>query len=399
MKTKLLLFIALFSSAVSFSQITFSNLTTTAITETSATVNVTLNSCSAGANIVLQVAQSTAYSPMLVTQSISGVSAPGTTTYTITGLTSGTTYFWRFYGNFITGSGCNSSTEYSANASFRTLPTLIVEYNFNNTYNDINGNFPFSSNAGTSFATGRDGTANGAINIANTGSTAAVNGLPIGNLVPSTVSFWAKFNTVASINYMYAFGQSSFYNSVYITSNAIAATGDGGVHSVSSTTVADTWNHYVFVYDGVNSIIYKDGILLGSLARSWQLASSPLLRLGASQNNGVIGFDGAIDDFKIYNNAISQAQVTNLFTNNSLTSQNFNQNNLEVSLYPNPANAVLNIEMTNEVKSIEIYNIQGQKVLESSQKQINVSDLASGMYMVKIQDAENSITTKKVIIK
>ena len=68
-------------------------------------------------------------------------------------------------------------------------------------------------------------------------------------------------------------------------------------------------------------------------------------------------------------------------------------------LYPNPVNDVLNIETTLEVKSIEIYNIQGQKVLSSNQKQINVSDLAAGMYMVRIQDADNNIATKKIVIK
>ena len=35
----------------------------------------------------------------------------------------------------------------------------------------------------------------------------------------------------------------------------------------------------------------------------------------------------------------------------------------------------------------------------SNQKQLNVSDLAAGMYMVRIQDADNNIATKKVIIK
>lgn len=51
--------------------------------------------------------------------------------------------------------------------------------------------------------------------------------------------------------------------------------------------------------------------------------------------------------------------------------------------------------MTNELKSIEIYNIQGQKVKAANQKQINIADLANGMYMIKIQDAENAIATKK----
>ena len=53
--------------------------------------------------------------------------------------------------------------------------------------------------------------------------------------------------------------------------------------------------------------------------------------------------------------------------------------------------------MTSDVKSIEIYNIQGQKVLSLNQKQINVSNLASGIYMIRIQDVDNAIATKKIV--
>ena len=53
--------------------------------------------------------------------------------------------------------------------------------------------------------------------------------------------------------------------------------------------------------------------------------------------------------------------------------------------------------MVNKVKSIEIYNIQGQKVKAANQKQINVSDLEAGMYMIKIQDTDNAVSTKKFV--
>ena len=68
-------------------------------------------------------------------------------------------------------------------------------------------------------------------------------------------------------------------------------------------------------------------------------------------------------------------------------------------LYPNPATNMLNIEMSNELKSIEIYNIQGQKVLQTNQKQINVSNLPAGMYVIKVQVEEDYIAIKKFIKK
>ena len=54
--------------------------------------------------------------------------------------------------------------------------------------------------------------------------------------------------------------------------------------------------------------------------------------------------------------------------------------------------------MENEVKSIEIYSLLGQKVLTSNSKNINVSNLSKGIYMVRIEDENNAVATQKLII-
>jgi hypothetical protein len=38
-------------------------------------------------------------------------------------------------------------------------------------------------------------------------------------------------------------------------------------------------------------------------------------------------------------------------------------------------------------------------VLQSTQKQINVSNLVKGVYMIRIQDVDGSVLNKKIIIK
>lgn len=70
------------------------------------------------------------------------------------------------------------------------------------------------------------------------------------------------------------------------------------------------------------------------------------------------------------------------------------------SLYPNPVSDVLNITSTSAVAKIAVYNITGQKVLESNGgSQVNVSQLASGVYLIKLSDENNNILTKKFIKK
>lgn len=59
-----------------------------------------------------------------------------------------------------------------------------------------------------------------------------------------------------------------------------------------------------------------------------------------------------------------------------------------VMVYPNPANDVLNINLGEEVSDVEIFNSLGQMVRRyeniSGEMQINVEDLKSGIYFVKI---------------
>ena len=127
------------------------------------------------------------------------------------------------------------------------------------------------------------------------------------------------------------------------------------------------------------------------------MINNNLFNLGIYPSNGSNYFNGYVDDLKIYPYALSQTEITNLHDNNSLSSQNFNQNNLEVSLYPNPASNILNIEMDTQIKNVEIFNLQGQKVLTSNNKQINIENLASGVYLVNITDVNFGKISKKLI--
>lgn len=85
--------------------------------------------------------------------------------------------------------------------------------------------------------------------------------------------------------------------------------------------------------------------------------------------------------------------ITNFSNGNKI------QVNSDIKVYPNPANDVLHIETALEIQSIEVYTLQGQKVLSSKQKEVNVSDLAAGIYMIHIQDIKNNVETKRIIIE
>ncbi|TVZ56146.1 putative secreted protein (Por secretion system target) [Lutibacter sp. Hel_I_33_5] len=71
-----------------------------------------------------------------------------------------------------------------------------------------------------------------------------------------------------------------------------------------------------------------------------------------------------------------------------------------VSIYPNPASNNLNIEVDNQqIKSVKIFNLLGKEVMQksinnSSLKNINISQLTKGMYVIQLKTADNSFTRK-----
>ena len=56
-----------------------------------------------------------------------------------------------------------------------------------------------------------------------------------------------------------------------------------------------------------------------------------------------------------------------------------------VEVFPNPVSDVLNIHSNLDVLNVEIYDISGAKLLESSDRQISISHLLSGNYFLKFQ--------------
>lgn len=69
-------------------------------------------------------------------------------------------------------------------------------------------------------------------------------------------------------------------------------------------------------------------------------------------------------------------------------------------VYPNPARDFINIESKNiKVSSVDMYNVLGAKVQSSelTNNRVNVSNLVKGVYFMKINAEEGSVTKKVVV--
>ena len=63
------------------------------------------------------------------------------------------------------------------------------------------------------------------------------------------------------------------------------------------------------------------------------------------------------------------------------------ENQIAVTIYPNPVSDVLNIEGTDDGETICIYNTFGAKVIETWNRTIDMSSFSTGIYFVKVQTA------------
>lgn len=298
-----------------------------------------------------------------------------------------------------------------------TVVTPILNFEFNTSLSNVGNTVTLTTTdsqtpTGVAYVNDRNGNINSALRMQNKCYIANAYTLPTGKN-QRTVSFW--LNREASLGHFWAWGQ-AISNRAYgfnvgaTTANAGSAAGfnNYGYGTGNSLTVADSpmtnvWEHYVFTYDGLNATIYKNGVLLNTGTRpSWDTLGNILVFGGSPEyyNSQHQFATFKIDDFQVYNTFFNSVEVLALYNyQNTLGSQNFTSNSLKASIYPNPTSDNINIEMENEVKSVEIYSLLGQKVLSVNTKNINVSNLPKGVYMVRIEDTNNTITTQKLIIE
>lgn len=146
-------------------------------------------------------------------------------------------------------------------------------------------------------------------------------------------------------------------------------------------------NKVEFIFENIN-LDFNDATNDGYVA--FKIKTLPSLILGDTfTNNANIYFD--------YNFPIT----TNTYTTTvaALSTQDFDFGTY-FTLYPNPANDVLNIQTKQDlpVNSIEVYNQLGQVVLvvTNAVNSIDVADLASGTYFVKVNTEKGSANSKFV---
>jgi hypothetical protein len=167
----------------------------------------------------------------------------------------------------------------------------------------------------------------------------------------------------------------------------------------------------VLVISNNTNKIYIDGNLV-SEAPSGVFPNSfnetlPLI-IGMDKPGLIEYANGKIDDIGIWNRALSQQEITNLYNNNLSTNLVVNSE-IKISIYPNPTNSLINIDSINMPdilgSDIRINNILGHEIdhskLTEQVEKISLGSIASsGLYIIHITDRNGkTISTNKVILQ
>jgi len=289
---------------------------------------------------------------------------------------------------------------------------LIAEYNFDSQCIDSTENKYHSEAVGNVLYT--DGV--------NGGKSVSLNGINSFIKLPSTLVN-LKSITISSLVYWkgganwqrifeFAADQNNY---MYLTPRTFGgqlrfAIKNGGAEQIlnASSLTTNKWSHVAITINDTVACLYLNGVLAD---KTEKLNSNPfdfrpmLNYIGRGHFTSAL-LNANIDDFMLFNHALDGNQISEL-ANNQLNSTQTIKHHSELEIWPLPAINKLNVRyksaVPNEKTGFRIYNLNGSllknlSITSNSIQEINVSNLKSGIYIIKVGNEKETLI-RKISIK
>jgi len=282
---------------------------------------------------------------------------------------------------------------------------LIAYYPFNGNANDESGNSHNGTVNGASLTADKHGNVNSAYSFdGNNDYISISNHSDIINIDSITICGWAyptalnAHNTIVSkVNPNRDFSLKLFSNGHFTPEFAHGSS----YYSCVTDTFVQTyaWAHLLGTWDGIYWKTYLNGELVKTCNHSGNVPLWTGSRMDIGSMNGTEFFIGTLDDIRVYNCALSESEVLELY-NVTNTSVNIISNDVSIQLFPNPATDHIIIQSDrNNISRFEVYNILGNKIIENDlfDSQINIYNLEKGLYFIRLYDKNNLLSIKKII--
>jgi hypothetical protein len=118
-------------------------------------------------------------------------------------------------------------------------------------------------------------------------------------------------------------------------------------------------------------------------------------------------FDGAIDEIKIFDHPLTQAEVEALYAEGEQVSiETKTDHDAEIFIYPNPSKNKLKLELNNSERKIftfSIYSSDGILIkkfdIDGEEKSIDldISDFPKGIYFYTLSHKNKILTSNKLV--
>lgn len=175
------------------------------------------------------------------------------------------------------------------------------------------------------------------------------------------------------------------------------------------------WWHVVMTHDGEDDKIYVNGLLANTKPAAGKLNNTARpLGMGGNPIEGGQYFNGALDELKIYNKALTATEVENLFNSGITGINDLAQDALQgliEAVYPIPAAEELFVKHnfdSNASLVLRVFDLQGRQVdqvrygkndIPADQIRIATADLAPGMFFLNFVVDGNSLGSIRFVKK
>lgn len=169
----------------------------------------------------------------------------------------------------------------------------------------------------------------------------------------------------------------------------------------------DDWKHVVVTYTNNMATLYVDGKkeILSAGSNDFGAAGinttlSPLYIGNDADSSGKSGFEGAIDDVRIYDKGLTAEQVLKLFNGIPLSLNELQSSKTQINAYPNPVKTLLSFD-ADDVAFVSVYDVHGKKITEykTIKNGINLDTLTKGIYLLKYFSSDKEQLGITTIVK
>ncbi len=189
------------------------------------------------------------------------------------------------------------------------------------------------------------------------------------------------------------------------TTNGKNAISDHFIHDMDSgdgnELVIGFWWYVTMVHDGTDDIIYIDGVEVNRFAVDGTLNSTGLpLGMGNNPVDGGQFFIGALDEVKLYNKALTDAEILQLYTTGTTSIKEL-QNELHKYveiIYPNPTKDELIIKHGFGVRQDLLVRMFDQSGRQVGSKRVNAQDMDNGLISLSVAGLQGGVYSLNFVL-